>query len=348
MCVSPYIIKDEQGNLLPVPCGHCIECLRQWSQDWRFRLEQERKHSDTCLYLTLTFRPECIPVRFNDEVGEWQSYVSKRDVQLFLKRVRKHCPALKDNLRYFAVGEYGGDFNRAHYHLVLFIGHNIGWNYSQFHRLFSYCWNQGFIKLKVTEPRNIKYVTKYLNKLDDSPHITPPFKLFSKSLGLCYLTDKMLDYFYNSFATGVPSGEGYYQKLPRYYRKKLDELSNTCPGLKRCGMSFSDVVRCQPFTPKGLNVYFNEFCRNFDEHYRTCYRLFAKECRIHGYCADSFPKYDNPNAVFQYFITQVKPISDKINDSNRRIQDIKVKHKFTKLYPQDLAKCQFSIQSLSP
>lgn len=339
MCVSPYIATAKDGRLVPVPCGHCIECLSDWSNDWRFRLHQEWKRSDLCLYLTLTYDPRFLPVAYNDDAGEWQSYISKREVQLFLKRLRKNCPALKNNLRYFAIGEYGGDYNRAHYHLVLFIKTDPRFSYAQWHNLFFYTWSKGFIKLKRTEEKNIKYVTKYFNKLDDSPHLVKPFKLMSKSLGLCYLTDKMLDYFFECFPVGVPCPwNNSYQKLPRYYKKKLDEYSHHyLPQYDGCS-TYSEVLSLQKFKSKGLYRYFNYFCKNFDLVYKVLYREALNECRIYGFDTSSILDYEKPNQVFYAFKSRIKEILDAENASNRKLLDIKVKHKYTKLYEQDLAK----------
>jgi hypothetical protein len=63
-------------------------------------------HADT-LWVTLTYSPEHLPN---------PPYVSKEDVQLFLKRLRKETP----KFRYFIVGEYGDTTYRPHYHCCFF------------------------------------------------------------------------------------------------------------------------------------------------------------------------------------------------------------------------------------
>lgn len=59
-------------------------------------------------FLTLTFRDDDLPEDMS---------VNVRDVQLFMKRLRKK---LGTPLRYFACGEYGDTTFRPHYHLILF------------------------------------------------------------------------------------------------------------------------------------------------------------------------------------------------------------------------------------
>lgn len=342
MCVSPYIVEVD-GKLMPVPCGKCIECLRDFQNEWAFRLTQEVLQCRVSWYLTLTYDPEHSPVAYNDEVGEWQTYVDKRDIQLFLKRVRKNYPELSGCLRYFAVGEYGGDYNRAHYHLVL-CSPVFDTNYWKWYKLFFNCWNKGFIKLKNAEERNIGYVTKYLNKLDKSPHITKPFRLMSKGLGLCYLTDKMVNYFFNSFATGVRWKKGFI-KLPRYYKKKLDEFAVHHPRLARAGLTFSDVLRFQDYHPKGLQEHFKYFCDNFAEIYRDIYRSELQFCRKKGFI---LPENLSRMQVFKRFCCLIDEIVEAQHVSARKIEDIKVRHKFTRITQRDIKKCRdYSIQSPS-
>lgn len=343
MCVSPYIATRGDGQLVPVPCGKCVECLKDWQNDWSFRLTQECRQVSCPIVVELTFAPEYLPVAYNNEAMEWQSYVSKRDVQLFLKRLRKICPEFKNNLRYFAVGEYGGDYNRAHYHVVL-ISSAIKTVYQYYNKILQ-AWNQGFIYIKRCQSEQIGYVTKYLNKLDKSSHITSPFKLFSKHLGLCYLTDKMIDYFFKTFATGVPFKRGYI-KLPRYYRKHLDKISEKYGtghyGYDVAGLNYSDVIRLKKYDPKGLAVYFNDFCDNFQDHFRTIVRDEVHKARVGGYAVPDLTKL-SPNGVFKFFCARVNDISLAIYESNRIKRNIQVKHKFTRLTERDLQKVRIQI-----
>lgn len=326
-CCNPYFARDKFGSLVPVPCGKCFSCREQYSNDWKFRLSIERKNCRTSVYLTLTYRDECLPVSFNDEVGEWQSFVTKREVQLYIKRVRKACPRFK--FRYYAIGEYGADFNRAHYHICFFIHDTAGLSYEELYRLLFRCWGKGFIRLKVTEPRHIKYMAKYFNKLDDSPHITKPFRLMSKSIGLSYLSDMMVNYFFRTFATSVPSpySKGY-TKLPRYYRKKLDQMTPEVQPDNE-GFVWSDIFKLRKYDRKGLNEYYNYFVEHFNEIYRDLYKHYVRLNRLNGY---QMPyNLENPNVVFSLWSRQVPDIINARAVSRRMLDDAKVRHKYTKL-----------------
>lgn len=64
---------------------------------------------DTSCFVTLTYSPEHLPN---------PPSLSKRDHQLFLKRLRKHLAPKK--VSFFLCGEYGEKEFRPHYHAILF------------------------------------------------------------------------------------------------------------------------------------------------------------------------------------------------------------------------------------
>lgn len=73
---------------------------------WTARLLLEAQLGEPNFFVGLTYDDENLPA---------DGRVSKREVQLFIKRVRRRTP-----VRYFAVGEYGERGGRPHYHAVLF------------------------------------------------------------------------------------------------------------------------------------------------------------------------------------------------------------------------------------
>lgn len=87
---------------IQVPCGKCDGCKADASKEWAIRMYHESQMYERNSFLTLTYAdaPEAI---------------SKRDCQLFLKRLRKEV-----NARYFICGEYGTRTHRPHYHAVVF------------------------------------------------------------------------------------------------------------------------------------------------------------------------------------------------------------------------------------
>lgn len=104
---------SHSGVPIRLPCGQCIGCRLERSRQWAVRCLHENKCHDESCFLTLTYDDDNLP-----EMGS----LVKRDLQLFMKRMRK---ARSDTLRFFACGEYGETTDRPHYHVLLF-GTNFG------------------------------------------------------------------------------------------------------------------------------------------------------------------------------------------------------------------------------
>lgn len=92
-----------------VPCGQCQGCRLDRARDWSVRIAHEASlYEDNC-FVTLTYDDAHLPPGGN---------LSKRDFQLFMKRLRKSIHPAR--VRYFAAGEYGDENLRPHYHVILF------------------------------------------------------------------------------------------------------------------------------------------------------------------------------------------------------------------------------------
>lgn len=102
-----------------LPCGRCIGCRLERARQWGLRCLHEAKQWPRNSYVTLTYNDDSLPPGGS---------LSLEDVQLFLKRLRKAREPWR--VRYFAGGEYGGQFGRAHYHLLLF---NVGFRDRKLH-----------------------------------------------------------------------------------------------------------------------------------------------------------------------------------------------------------------------
>lgn len=330
MCVSPYIVKTDEG-LVPVPCGKCYECLTQWTKDWRLRLKAELDNCVCSFYLTLTYDPKFLPVAYNFDAGEFQSYLVKSDLQKFFKRVRKNNSSLK--FRYFAIGEYGGDYNRCHFHICFFFS-SFGYkSKNQLYNYFHKCWGKGYIYLKATEKRHINYVSTYFNKVDKSSHIVEPFKCMSKSLGLCWLTPKRVEYFFKSFATAIPNpfGKGWC-KLPRYFRKKLDSMTSQVVD-DPCGYVWSDISRWKSSSRqyKGKEKEFDFFCKNYETIFADFYRRETQQIRNDSLKYQLISHDINPAKIF-YDWSERNPIILGVRLQDKRLlENALVQHKYTRL-----------------
>lgn len=103
-----------------IPCGHCIGCRLDKSRQWADRMMLELDHSKTAIFLTLTYDDFNVPVACVLDDRERTPLLSlrKRDVQLFMKRLRKAFTGRE--IRFYLAGEYGTNTHRPHYHAILF------------------------------------------------------------------------------------------------------------------------------------------------------------------------------------------------------------------------------------
>lgn len=171
---------------IPVPCGKCPNCLARRASTWSFRLLQEDKVSTSAYMLTLTYDTSTVPFTKNGFMD-----LSVRDVQLFIKRLRKAqnslCPGdyVQHPIKYYCVGEYGTNTRRPHYHIILF---NAQLD------LVQPAWEKGQIHYGDVNGASIGYCLKYMSKPQRIPmhrndDRTREFGLFSKGLGQSYLGD---------------------------------------------------------------------------------------------------------------------------------------------------------------
>lgn len=95
------------------PCGRCDACRENRRRIWTHRIMLESFCWRENVFLSLTYNDKHLP-----HTEEGFPTLDKRDLQLFLKRLRERY---KDRtLRFFAVGEYGDRTFRPHYHAAIF------------------------------------------------------------------------------------------------------------------------------------------------------------------------------------------------------------------------------------
>lgn len=220
-CISPILIRrNQQRNY--VPCGKCNFCLQNKRADWSFRLNQELKNADTAHFLTLTYDEQTVPQ--NSETGLLE--LSKSDVQLFTKRLRKENLTYTDKpLRYYTVGEYGTQTFRPHYHSIMFnlaapLSNNLDqlWKVPRHNAMVL----AGNTHLGKVEPASIHYVTKYcINREGEYTGREKPFALMSRrpGIGSNYLnthTNWHLD-----DARNYTQVNGIKARIPRFYKDKI-------------------------------------------------------------------------------------------------------------------------------
>nr|CDL65959.1 unnamed protein product [uncultured bacterium] len=187
-------------------------------------------HIESC-FITLTYNDDNLPY----DVFSPLPSLCKRDVQLFMKRLRKMFSYKQ--IRFYLCGEYGEQTHRPHYHAIIF-GHDFNAD-TDFHgssKTLEHLWQFGNNYVGQCNPKTIQYVAgyvtkKYVNKKRDT--ITPEFTLMSRRPGIGFYalnsyeqlfisSSSLVDYVNkNGILPSVIQFNGRTYPLDRYFKWKL-------------------------------------------------------------------------------------------------------------------------------
>lgn len=256
MCTHPHLIWNKSiSSWQEVPCRVCIECRLNYTKEWAVRIVNEASLYNNNCFLTLTYNDVNLPTDNN---------VHKRDLQLFVKRLRKHLPTTK--IRYFGCGEYGGKFGRPHYHIIIF---NWYPSDSYFDKscdkmrspTLEKLWPFGFTSVGDVNFNSARYVASYIVKQHRGKQksyykdngINPEFVIMSNGLGKVFCLKNELQI----KGLGFVPFNGQKVKTPRYYenliyttdidkeRRKNEKLSylEKFKKIFEANLKFSDYLR---------------------------------------------------------------------------------------------------------
>lgn len=159
---GPVSFKRPQAHTyteMDIPCGQCILCRLEHARQWAVRITHEAQLHEENAFITLTYNDENLPEH---------SSLNYRHLQLFWKRLRKEIGPI----RYYAVGEYGDDTNRPHYHACIFgkawiEGRTILrkspswlWTHPQLER----AWGMGHVSIGALTFESAQYTASYVTK----------------------------------------------------------------------------------------------------------------------------------------------------------------------------------------
>lgn len=230
---------------MEIPCGKCPECCKDYYSSWATRGSRELANWPSTLFVTLTYSDEKLPA---------DGSLRKKDVQDFLKRLKKSFGSTKENpIRQIYCGEYGTRTNRPHYHCILFncdFDDKVKWRKTlQGHQVFTSArldrlWQNGLAEFGFAGPGSIAYLFKYILKKKSRKERLQP--LVIERDGVTYeVAHEFIEASRNpgigawmrgseSLKKGFLSVNGVKQKLPKYYMEWLrvndpetfDHLSN--------------------------------------------------------------------------------------------------------------------------
>lgn len=113
-----YNIKGSLYGYHMVPCGTCVECLRNKQNSILQRCDYMTR--DYIVYFgTLTYNNEHLP-RYTASNGYVYNYADPRHFALAVKRIRK-AGLIPEGCKYLLVTEYGGQKHRPHFHFLFYV-----------------------------------------------------------------------------------------------------------------------------------------------------------------------------------------------------------------------------------
>lgn len=225
-------------NPITLPCGQCIGCRLDRSEQWAVRCMNEAQMHEANSFITLTYSREHLPRDYS---------LHKREFQLFMKRLRLSIEPAR--IRFFACGEYGPQTLRPHYHALIFgydfasdrvlVRHNEQGDLIYTSEILSAAWlYQGRCELGDISYQSARYVAGYCMKKiggkNAAEHynrvhpdtglrvqVEPEFQLQSNKpgIGSAWFDKFKTDAFPSDFLVV----DGRQVMVPRYYFLKLRE-----------------------------------------------------------------------------------------------------------------------------
>ena len=190
-----------------VPCGKCVFCGVARRSEWSTRLFHEARSHYGSKFVTLTYSEKYVPDK-----------VRKCHVQNFFKRLRKAGCKCK----YYAVGEYGGEKGRPHYHIILFgdvSDRSIRQAWSFYNRRTRKFDEIGIVHVGQVNEASVMYCLGYTIH-GSKGKVKRPFTLMSKGLGKNYLTKAVIEWHKSGWKNYTMVYDEK-RRLPRYYKLKI-------------------------------------------------------------------------------------------------------------------------------
>lgn len=230
---APNVIS---GSPFRVPCGQCVQCRLAHSRTWAVRCMHEYRmwynQGYDGSFVTLTYDDKAL-LKVTEEHG--CPTLVKRDLQLFMKRLRKETG---NGVRFYACGEYGSRTNRPHYHLLLF---NRDFSDKRFYgnsgsgealfssELLRRLWPAGNNIIGGLSFKSCAYVSRYVvdkitgdRAADHYGGFLPEFSVMSRRPGIGKsFFDRYRDQLYRDDKTVL---EGREIGLPRFYDVEYEKL----------------------------------------------------------------------------------------------------------------------------
>lgn len=276
MCIKPWYHTKYKSM---IPCGGCVGCRVDRAILWRNRAKSELVLKGRSAFVTFTYDVEHL--HFSQVTPDMT--LCRDDVHRFLDNLRHQVdkvPGSRRDFSYFLCGEYGGRFQRPHYHALFF-----GLDFYNCARLFDNLWPYGSVKSLPVQAGSIDYVTDYVSKrydgrmavdMYDSRGIERPFCSVSRGFGSSWIYSHR-DEINRTGAIVIGSR---YVQVPTYYR-------NVCKTYKLDDVMSREIAQLERYQDKCRRVK----ALGFDDvrHYDSVSRRAKHDILTHALIRDGEP-----------------------------------------------------------
>lgn len=215
-----------------LPCAKCIGCKLEYARQWAIRGVHESSLHEFNSFITLTYDDEHLPKDCS---------VSKRDFQLFMKKLRKKFSSgvsipnsdnffVQNKIRFIGCGEYGDHNDRPHYHLILFGVHfpdRKRFSKRGDHTLYvsdtlTSLWGKGHASIGDVSYDSIGYVARYVTKKITGDLADDHYTRIDRFSGEVYKLQP--EFFLMSRKPGIAAG--WFEKWSNdIYNKPIDRMA---------------------------------------------------------------------------------------------------------------------------
>lgn len=283
--------NNHKKECINIPCQKCIGCRLTYARQWADRCLLELQYHKDAWFVTLTYNDEHVPISFYGDPYTGEAHpcltLDRRDVQLFLKRLRKAIEPTK--IRYFGCAEYGPNTWRPHYHLIIFglplddlslkrqdIDGKVSAYTSQ---TLSAAWSRrpfgnksdildpiGDVECSDVTWSACNYVARYIVKKQLGPdgkdfyarfNLVSPFTFMSTSpgIGRLYFEDHQNLYDHDCISVSTPNG-GRSIRPPRYYDRLFDVVQpDRLEKIKEARRFMAEQAEKAKLQKTSLNIY---------------------------------------------------------------------------------------------
>ena len=113
----PPKCPDERLRYVTAACGKCYECRKQKARAWLVRMQEELRHNNKAIFITLTFEDKWYQEISKKYNIKGDNNIATIAIRLWLERIRKKTGK---SIKHWCITELGGNATeRMHIHGIL-------------------------------------------------------------------------------------------------------------------------------------------------------------------------------------------------------------------------------------